>query len=260
MVDGRRYRIGAAEWVAALAGSTGGAATGSSTAVVLGDEQGLLATFELEDTPRPGAADAVRRLRATGLDVRVVSGDAAAPVAALAASLEIATAESRATPAGKLEAVRQLQRDGAVVLMVGDGVNDAPVLGAAQCSLAMGGGTDLARGCADGVILREDLTAVADVVDLAKATRRVMRQNLAWSFAYNLTALPIAMAGLVTPWWAALGMSLSSLVVVLNATRLGRAGAANASPAAPTTAVAAAKPAEARHVPVRSRAIGDAAA
>ncbi len=99
-----------------------------------------------------------------------------------------------------------------------------------------------------------------DVVDLAKATRRVMRQNLAWSLVYNLTALPIAMAGLVTPWWAALGMSMSSLVVVLNATRLGRAGVATAWSDATAPATAAAAPAGTRRPPVRSRAIGDAAA
>ena len=168
------------------------------------------------------ARDAVRRLREAGLRVHVLSGDAEPAVAALASRLGIDHARGGATPEAKLDALRALQAGGAVVLMVGDGVNDAPVLGAAQVSIAMGGGTDLARGHADGVLLKEDLTAVADAVDLARATRRVMRQNLGWSIAYNLLALPLAAGGLLTPWLAAIGMSLSSLVVVLNAVKLGK--------------------------------------
>ncbi|MFN2426460.1 MAG: heavy metal translocating P-type ATPase [Candidatus Binatia bacterium] len=220
VIDGRRLRIGAPSWVRAL--SSGAAAPSDSADVLLGDDLGPLCRFELEDTPRPGARETVARLRAAGLGVSVVSGDAPGAVAALAASLGIADARAAASPADKLRIVQDLQRAGAVVLMVGDGVNDAPVLGAAQVSIAMGGGTDLARSRADGVLLKEDLAAIADVVDLARATRRVMRQNLAWSISYNLLALPLAAMGHITPWWAALGMSLSSLVVVLNAVRLGR--------------------------------------
>ncbi|MFN2377947.1 MAG: HAD-IC family P-type ATPase, partial [Candidatus Binatia bacterium] len=209
-------------WVRELSGS---AAPAGPAGVLLGDADGLLAAFELEDTPRPRAAETVRRLREAGLSVSIVSGDAPAVVAALAASLGIEQYRGGASPADKLRTVQDLQAAGAVVLMVGDGVNDAPVLGAAQVSIAMGGGTDLARSRADGVLLKEDLAAVADAVDLARATRRVMRQNLGWSIAYNLLALPLACAGHITPWWAAIGMSLSSLVVVLNAVRLGGPGA-----------------------------------
>ena len=223
VVGGRRLRVGSPAWVCALSGSRGTVAAGAETSgVLLGDERGPLCRFELEDTPRPRARETIDRLRSAGLAVSLVSGDAPGAVAALAGALGIDHARAGASPEDKLRVVQDLQAAGAVVLMVGDGVNDAPVLGAAQVSIAMGGGTDLARSRADGVLLKEDLAAVADVLELARAARRVMRQNLAWSIAYNLLALPLASSGHITPWWAAIGMSLSSLVVVLNAVRLGR--------------------------------------
>jgi Cu2+-exporting ATPase len=203
--------------------------------VWLGDELELLCRFELEDETRPLAAATISRLRRAGLRVSVVSGDAAPSVGALAARLGIEDARASCTPEDKLAHVRGLQQAGHVVLMVGDGVNDAPVLGAAQVSIAMGGGTDLARSCADAVLLKEDLGPVADAIEVARAARRVMRQNLAWSLTYNVVALPLACAGLVTPWWAAIGMSLSSLVVVLNAVRLGRPAGAKPGRSGSTT-------------------------
>jgi Cu2+-exporting ATPase len=115
-----------------------------------------------------------------------------------------------------------MQAKGHHVVMVGDGVNDAPVLGQAEVSVAMAAGADLARAHADAVLLGESLTALTDGVRLARRTMRIVRQNLAWSVIYNVLALPFAMAGWITPWMAGIGMSASSLLVVLNALRLQR--------------------------------------
>jgi Cu2+-exporting ATPase len=225
-IDGRRVRIGSASWVSELcgvgAGAAGALATGG-TAIALGDERGLLCRFELEDVPRPHVARTIASLRRAGLRVVLASGDGRASVAAVAASAGIDEWIADSTPADKLALVKSLQAHGAVVLMVGDGVNDAPVLGAADVSIAMGTGTDLARSRADAVLIGNDLGAIEQLLVLARRTRRVMRENLVWSGLYNLLAIPLACSGLVAPWMAAVGMSASSLVVVLNAVRLGDA-------------------------------------
>lgn len=223
-VGGRAYRLGGAPWVAELAGSTppAPAPDGDDIRILLGDAAGPVCWFALEDTLRPEAAAAVLRLRVLGFAVEVLSGDAPAAVRSVADVLGIGRFVAGATPATKLAHVRSLQADGAVVLMVGDGINDAPVLGAAQVSMAMSGGTDLAKVRADAVLLKEDLGAIVEALQLARSARRVMLQNLTWAAVYNAIALPLAALGLVTPYWAALGMSISSLLVVLNAVRLGR--------------------------------------
>jgi Cu2+-exporting ATPase len=222
-VDGRRYRVGSPRFVGELSGGPAVPPGGTdATRVALGDDQGVLAWLELRDELRPDALDSVRGLRALGLELELLSGDARGPVAAAADALGIEARRHGLTPEEKLARVRELQSGGAVVAMVGDGVNDAPVLAASQVSLAMGSGTQLAHASADMVLLSERLGHLVTAVRTARRTLRIVRQNLGWAILYNVSAVPLAAAGLVAPWMAAIGMSLSSLVVVLNALRLRR--------------------------------------
>jgi Cu2+-exporting ATPase len=149
-----------------------------------------------------------------------MSGDSSAAVGRVAQSLGIVAWEGGMTPERKHEAISRLQAGGALVAMVGDGVNDAPVLAQAHVSIAMGGGTDLARSQADIVLLSDNLCQLAAGLAVARRTLRIIRQNLGWAFVYNSMAIPLAMAGWVTPWMAGVGMSASSLLVVVNALRL----------------------------------------
>jgi Cu2+-exporting ATPase len=223
LVDGIRFRIGRPDYVAALSGTLvepGDEAT--QTEVVLGDERGLLARFALGDALRPGAEAAIAELRQLGLSPMLYSGDSLEVVARVANQLGIADFSARMRPDDKLQSLKTLQARGAVVAMVGDGVNDAPVLAGAQISLAMGSGTQLAQATADMVLLSEDLRHIPEAVRMARATLRVIRQNLGWAVIYNMVALPLAAAGFVAPWLAAIGMSASSLLVVLNALRLNK--------------------------------------
>lgn len=227
-IDGVRYRIGtpAHVGVADLPEVTASAARRpDASLVVLGDDLGALALFVLSDRIRDDAPEAIATLKQQGLEIQLLSGDGAAPVRRVAETLGIARSDGRLTPEGKLERIRALQQRGAVVAMVGDGVNDAPVLSAAQVSVAMAGGTELAQASADMILLSERLTHLPVAVDTARATLRIIRQNIYWALGYNAVALPVAAAGLLTPWLAALGMSASSLLVVLNSLRLTRRAA-----------------------------------
>lgn len=217
-VDGRRYRLGRASWAA----EPGGGRTGEpeNAQIALAGASGMLACFTLADPPRPEAAEAVAALEALGIRCEIASGDARQAVEALAGQLGIDHAMGRMSPADKLERLRSLQRHGHRVAMVGDGVNDAPVLGGADVSIAMGSGSDLAQNHADLVLTRADLRGLALAVRHARRTLAVIRQNLAWALTYNLLAVPLAAAGAVPPWLAAIGMSASSILVVLNASRL----------------------------------------
>jgi Cu2+-exporting ATPase len=223
-VQGALYRIGTREFVLGLGGR--GTELPESlqetvgTVVYLADNRGLLAGFVFEDQIRAGAAEAVVELQRLGIEVQLLSGDGERPVQHVAEELGIAKAEARLRPADKLARLQALQSSGAVVAMVGDGVNDAPVLAAAQVSLAMGSGTQLAAAAADMVLLSERLPHLAQAVMMARKTRTIIRQNLAWALLYNLLAVPLAASGWLVPWMAAIGMSASSLLVVLNALRL----------------------------------------
>jgi Cu2+-exporting ATPase len=191
-----------------------------ATLVWLCDEQCALAVFVLADPLRTEAADAIAGLKACGIAVSILSGDAPNTVRHVGGLLGVDAVYSEQKPHDKLARLQALQRQGAVVAMVGDGVNDAPVLAGAQVSFAMGSGSDVANQSSDIVLLSSRLTDVQQALESGRATLSVMRQNLFWAVAYNLLALPFAAMGYVTPWVAALGMSISSMVVVLNALRL----------------------------------------
>jgi Cu2+-exporting ATPase len=227
LIDGRPWRLGRPEFVAAIHGlavpqdleSEVGA---GDTVIALGNVDGWQAFFRLSDSLRPEAAGMCAALSGTGIKLSIFSGDAAAAAARVGAALGIADVRGGLSPEGKHAALKDLQTDGETVAMVGDGVNDAPVLAQAQVSIAMGGGADLARANADVVLLGNDLRALPAGLALARRTVRIVKQNLVWAFAYNFLAIPLAMAGWVTPWMAGIGMSASSLLVVLNALRLQR--------------------------------------
>ena len=219
VVDGRRLKLGRADFAAARA---------DDGALWLGDGASALARLTVADPLREDAAEAVRELRALGLRPMLLSGDGEAAVASAAAALGIDEARPRQSPDDKLAAVRALQAAGHRVLMLGDGINDAPVLAGADVSVAMAGGAPLAHRSADLVLTGPRLRRLPQAVRLARRARAIIRQNLAWALAYNLVALPFAALGWVTPGLAALGMAASSLLVTGNALRLGRPRAGDA--------------------------------
>ena len=184
------------------------------------EQRRVLARIALADAPRAEAPALVANLARLGLRTHLLSGDREPAVAGVARALGIENWQSQADPGQKLAFVRGLREGGARVLMVGDGINDAPVLAAADASIAVGRASALARTAADAIILSPSITGIGELMATARRTRRIMTQNLGWAATYNATAIPIAAFGLVPPWAAAIGMALSSLAVALNATRL----------------------------------------
>ena len=223
-IEGWRLRIGAPEFVAELNGRPLPDellfVSDEVTTIALGDRQGFIALFTFGDPLRVHARLVVQELRALGKTVCILSGDRRASVEHVARELGIGVLRSEATPQDKVGFVQALQAQGAVVAVIGDGVNDAPVLAQAQVSAALAGGTQLAQVSADMVLMSERLDALLAAVRIARRTRRVIRQNLASAIVYNAIVLPLAAFGYVTPLLAAIGMSLSSLAVVGNALRL----------------------------------------
>jgi P-type Cu2+ transporter len=224
--EGRRVRLGSRRHVEALAGPMPAGTAAMSpgiTEVWLADEAGPLMRFALGDRLRPEAAEVVRRLRAANLVVILASGDGAHAVRHAASQCGIDDWRAGLSPEDKHRLVTDLQAAGAVVCMVGDGVNDAPVLARADVSIAMGTGAVLAQRASDIVMVSGRFDALQPAFEIAARTMRLVRQNLAWAFAYNVIAIPLAAFGWITPWAAGLGMSASSLFVVVNALRIGRA-------------------------------------
>jgi Cu+-exporting ATPase len=233
-VSGRAVLVGSKAYVEA---------NGISTAAVRDEAQRLMAeartlafvavdgalalVLGIADPVKPGAADAIARLRALGLEVVMLTGDSPATAQAVASTVGIASVTAGVLPKGKVEAIKALQRRGQVVAMVGDGVNDAPALAQADVGLALGTGTDVAAQAADAVLMRGELASVADAIALSRRTMRIMRQNLGWAFGYNVVALPVAagvlypVAGvLLSPILASAAMAFSSVSVVTNSLRL----------------------------------------
>ena len=183
----------------------------------------LLGVVTLADAVRPTSRDAVERLARAGIEVVMLSGDNEATVAAVARQVGIATFAAGVTPSGKADEIRRLKALGARVGMVGDGVNDAPALAAADVSFAIGAGSAVAIEAADVTVMRNDLEAVADAIMLSRATRRKIRQNLFFAFAYNTLGIPLAALGWLNPVIAGAAMAMSSVSVVGNALLLRKA-------------------------------------
>lgn len=222
-IDGKPYYLGRYEYVARFAPSpTPEIATTQSTRVWLGNDQHWIAAFDLDDEVRPETPALIQNLQQRGYKVHLLSGDHPPLVAFLAQKLHISSYRGAQTPVDKLAYLKGLQAQGKIVLMIGDGVNDAPVLAAANVSLAVSGGAEVAQHAADIVLMGTPLTAVTQLIQTAKRSQIIIRQNLAWAAAYNLVILPLAMLGWLNPWQSGLGMALSSLLVVSNALRLMR--------------------------------------
>ncbi|WP_275629891.1 heavy metal translocating P-type ATPase [Pseudomonas sp. 273] len=242
VVDGQRLRIGQAAFVCALSGLPEPAMPREHGQwLLLGDEHGPLAWLVLDDRLRDDAPALLQACRERGWRTLLLSGDSSPMVQSVAAELGIDEVHGGLRPDDKLAILKQLHGEGRHVLMLGDGVNDVPVLAAADISVAMGSATDLAKTSADAVLLSNRLDSLVQAFSLARRTRRVIIENLAWAGLYNGLMLPFAALGWITPAWAAIGMSVSSLTVVLNALRLTRVrglpAAAEAQPlAAPLAA------------------------
>ena len=220
---GCEWRLGSASFVGADAANADG------LNLWFGPAGRALLRFEFDEALRPDAAAAVADLQRQGIEVRLLSGDRDARVQRLAALLGLSSAQGGSTPARKLAVLRTEQARGRTVAMLGDGLNDAPVLAQADVSLAMGQGADLARRSADAVLLSMRLTGVAEAFALARRTRRVIRQNMVWAVAYNVACIPLALIGALPPWLAGLGMAASSLLVIANSGRLGWSGGRSAA-------------------------------
>ena len=217
-IAGKHYRIGSARWLA-LADEQ--EAT-QGLAIYLADETGPLARFTLADTVRADAGALIQAFKAAGLQTTILTGDSSPQADAVARELGVDELVKGVTPDGKLAYLKAREAAGDISIMVGDGINDAPVLAGAHASFAMAGGTDLAKNSADAILLADDLSRLLTARALALRTRRIIQENFAWSIGYNLLVLPLAASGWLPPYLAAAGMSLSSLIVVTNSMRLNR--------------------------------------
>ncbi len=212
--EGSEWRIGKSKFAL-----TDNQPSDSDFQVWLSKEGVRVAAFKLDDPIRAESQELISEFKKVGIETTMLTGDCSASVEKVAKQLNIHTVVSGVSPEGKLAYLQSLD-DSTVTLMVGDGINDAPTLAGAHLSIAMGGGTDVAKASADMVLLGDKLTRLLDARTLALQTKRTIRQNLAWALGYNLIVLPLAVMGLVAPYIAVVGMSASSIIVVTNSLRL----------------------------------------
>jgi len=213
------YRLGSAVWL----GLQQNTQEGQYGHVHLADDQGLIASFIFLDTPRPGLEMFLKTVKSRNITVHLVSGDDPATVAWWATHVGIESYQGGCTPENKYDFIERLQKEGRFVWAIGDGVNDAPLLARADISIAVGAGAPLAAAGADAILTAVSLEPLAKTLRLADKAQMIIKENLLWALIYNLLAIPAAMMGLVNPWVAGIGMSLSSLAVTLNAWRLRKA-------------------------------------
>ena len=228
-VNGRALFLGNAAMMAqrglalgAFADKAAAMAMAGDSVSFLAEPAGVLAVLGFADTVKPGAKAAIRRLHAMGLRTVMLTGDGEGAAQSIASQVGIDSVRARILPAGKANAVAELRADGSVVAMVGDGINDAPALAAADIGIAMAGGTDVAMETAGVTLMRGDLSLVADAIEISRRTTRKIRQGLFWAFAYNLLGVPLAALGYLSPMLAGAAMALSSVSVVGNALLLRR--------------------------------------
>lgn len=221
-IDKRHWRLGSADFVGGGAASPAETDGDALTSVYLGVDDEVVAWFTVEDALRPDVDTTVQTLTEMGLHIAIVSGDNGKAVANLATQLGVAEFHANCSPQQKLSIIEAAQQRGERVVMVGDGINDAPVLAGADTSIALAEGALLAQTSADVIMLGDSLKPLLTLLNMSARTMRIVRQNIAWAIIYNTLALPLAAAGLVPPWLAAIGMSASSLIVVVNALRLSR--------------------------------------
>lgn len=225
-VDGRPLHLGRADFALGKPGTPG-------DDVILAQQGVALASFRIEERLREDARETIDTLRAEGIGCEIVSGDAEERVAATAAQLGVSAWQARRLPADKLDRITALRDAGHCIMAVGDGSNDAPVLAGADVSVALASGTELAQAQADIVLCTDQLIMLPRARAVARQARHILTQNQRWALCYNLCAMPLAALGWVPPWLAAIGMSTSSLVVVLNALRIGWREPSGQSPPVP---------------------------
>jgi Cu2+-exporting ATPase len=219
---GQQYRLGSLEFVQALNGISLDIPPEfkGKTLSALGDASGYIALYALEDTLRHEAKELISLLLQQGKTVMILSGDRKDVVLQAGDQLGISTALGELSPEEKHDIVKNLQQMGATVAMIGDGMNDGPVLSIANVSIAMGQGAPISQARSDMVLISNDLRDLAYAIKITSKSLSLIRQNIAWAILYNFIAVPAAMIGALAPWHAAIGMSVSSILVVVNALRV----------------------------------------